>query len=63
MKRRIVAATEPVIQIERSSVRLADVYDAEGVLLDNGISNRDEAKEILQAIGYVLLDTELYPEE
>lgn len=35
---------------------------AEQVLIDNGIEP-DEAPIVLQAIGYVLLDTELYPEE
>ena len=35
---------------------------AERVLIDNGIE-ADEAEVVLQAIGYVLLDTELYPEE
>ena len=31
------------------------------VLIDNGIE-ADEAQVVLQAIGYALLDTELYPE-
>jgi len=35
---------------------------AEQVLIDNGIEP-DEAPIVLQAIGYVLLDTELYPED
>lgn len=35
---------------------------AEQVLIDNGIE-KDEASTVLQALGYVLLDTELYPEE
>lgn len=30
-------------------------------LIDNGI-DADEASEVLRAIGYSLLDTELYPE-
>ena len=34
---------------------------AEKVLVDNGIA-RDEAATVLQALGYVLLDTELYDE-
>ena len=33
---------------------------AEQVLVDNGI-DADEAATVLQAIGYTLLDTELYP--
>jgi len=32
---------------------------AEQVLIDNGI-DKDEAECVLQAIGYTLLDTELY---
>lgn len=35
---------------------------AEQVLIDNGI-DADEAETVLQAIGYTLLDEELYPEE
>ena len=34
--------------------------NAEQVLIDNGI-DADEAKVVLQALGYVLLDEELYP--
>lgn len=33
---------------------------AEKILIDNGVE-ADEAKTVLQAIGYVLLDEELYP--
>ena len=39
-----------------------DILKAEIVLIDNGI-DKDEADIVLQAIGYVLLDTELYPED
>lgn len=35
---------------------------AEKVLADNGI-DPDETETVLQALGYVLLGTELYPEE
>ncbi len=35
---------------------------AKQVLIDNGI-DEDEAQTVLQAIGYALLDTELYPED
>lgn len=31
-------------------------------LIDNGIE-ADEAEIVLQAIGYILLDTELFPED
>ena len=33
---------------------------AEKILIDNGVEE-DEAKTVLQAIGYALLDEELYP--
>ena len=42
-------------------VSVMDIIMAEQVLVDNGI-DRDEADTVLQAIGYALLDTELYPE-
>lgn len=34
---------------------------AEQCLIDNGI-NKDEAYVVLQALGYILLDADLYPE-
>lgn len=36
------------------------IKNAEQCLLDNGI-DADEVYTVLQAIGYILLDTELYP--
>ena len=38
------------------------IKKAEQILIDNGIET-DEAGIVLQAIGYALLDMELYPEE
>lgn len=38
------------------------VPSAEQCLIDNGIEP-DEAPVVLQALGYILLDEELYPEE
>ncbi len=38
-----------------------DIRRAEKVLIDNGIEP-DEASTVLQAIGYTLLDKELYEE-
>ena len=35
---------------------------AEKCLIDNGI-DQDEAATVLQALGYILLDTELYQED
>ena len=39
-----------------------NIAAAEKVLVDNGIEE-DEASPVLQAIGYALMDTELYPED
>lgn len=50
-----------VIQVNHC-VTDEDVSRAEQVLIDNGI-DPDEADTVLQAIGYTLLDAELYPEE
>ena len=44
------------------NITKADIRKAENVLIDNVI-DKDEADIVLQAIGYVLLDTELYPED
>lgn len=37
------------------------ILNAERILIDNGL-DADDASEVLRAIGYVLLDTELYPD-
>lgn len=50
-----------MIQITKTITK-GDIERAEKVLSDNGIET-DEVATVLQAIGYVLLDTELYPEE
>lgn len=39
-----------------------DIRKAEQCLIDNGIEE-DEAPIVLQAIGYILLDEELYPDK
>ena len=49
------------INIQRTMVTQEDIERAEQVLRDNGIEE-DEADIVLQAIGYTLLDTELYPD-
>lgn len=38
------------------------IQRAEQCLIDNGIEE-DEADTVLQAIGYILLDEELYPDD
>lgn len=42
-----------------ANIRPEDIKRAEQVLIDNGI-DADEADIVLQAIGYTLLDVELY---
>ena len=39
-----------------------EIKKSEQVLIDNGIE-KDEAQVVLQALGYTLLNIELYPEE
>ena len=45
-----------------SNISKEDIVAAEKVLLDNGIDT-DEVQVVLQALGYALLDLELYDEE
>lgn len=45
-----------------SNISKEDIINAEQCLIDNGIEE-DEAQIVLQAIGYTLLDLELYDEE
>lgn len=49
------------IQLQADTVSEKQIALAERVLADNGIDN-DETDIVLQAIGYILLDTELYPD-
>lgn len=48
--------------ILNAKINEKQIESAEKVLVDNGIDS-DEACVVLQALGYVLLDVELYPEE
>lgn len=50
----------PIKEINEISERI--IGRAEQCLIDNGIEP-DEAPVVLQALGYILLDEELYPEE
>lgn len=50
----------PIKEINEISERM--IGRAEQCLIDNGIEP-DEAPIVLQALGYILLDEELYPEE
>lgn len=49
-----------VILLKNNSVDPDTIKRTEQVLIDNSIE-KDEASTVLQAIGYTLLDTELYP--
>lgn len=53
---------EKIITFVNTSISANDIERAEGVLIDNGIPE-DEASTVLQAIGYVLIDSELYPDK
>ena len=46
---------------EEICITKENIQRAEQVLMDNG-HDLDDAQNILQALGYVLLDVELYPE-
>lgn len=46
----------------RSNISKEDIVNAEQVLADNGIA-KDKVQTVLQAVGYALLDLELYDEE
>ena len=60
--RRDVMDPEKIITFVNTSISANDIERAEGVLIDNGIPE-DEASTVLQAIGYVLIDSELYPDK
>lgn len=55
-----VADTNQVVATINGYIREDHIKKAERCLVDNGI-DADEACEVLQALGYILLDTELYP--
>lgn len=48
------------IIVKTTTITSEKIKSAEQVLIDNGV-DEDEVDVVLQAIGYVLLDTELYP--
>lgn len=49
------------IKVDRT-ITAQNINKTKKVLIDNGIEE-DEAEIVLQAIGYTLLDIELFPEE
>ena len=50
-----------VVEKENLRITLKAIKAAENCLIDNGIE-ADEAQTVLQALGYILIDEELYPE-
>ena len=51
------------IVVEKGNLHITSniIKAAENCLIDNGIE-ADEAQIVLQALGYILIDEELYPE-
>lgn len=49
-----------IISVEATKIVPAQVHAAMQCLIDNGIEE-DEASSVLQALGYILLDAELFP--
>ena len=54
-----VSGTLKKLIFEMPPIHKSKVEAAEKVLIDNGIEE-DEASTVLQAVGYALLDVELY---
>lgn len=52
----------PVLPDKTAGIPNESIKNAEQILVDNGIA-KDEASTVLQALGYALLDKELYPEQ
>ena len=50
-----------MVKFNKNKITKSEIKKAEKCLVDNGIE-KDEADIVLQALGYILLDTELYPE-
>lgn len=48
------------IVVKRVEITSEDIVRSKQILIDNGIEE-DEADSVLQALGYTLIDTELYP--
>ena len=49
-----------VIKYAEGQINVDQIRSAEQCLIDNGVEP-DEVGTVLQALGYILLDTELYP--
>ncbi len=53
---------DKVITVDAEGITPEQINAAMQCLIDNGIE-QDEAATVLQALGYILLDVELFPEE
>ena len=51
-----------LINIQTKTITKTQINKAMQCLIDNGI-DEDEACTVLQALGYILLDEELFPKE
>lgn len=51
-----------IINVEKKKIDECAIEDCVRILIDNGIEI-NKADAVLQAIGHVLIDTELYPED
>ena len=49
------------VTIEKKVITAEEIKKAKGCLIDNGI-HPDEVDDVLQALGYILLDIELMEE-
>lgn len=60
----VTAQCDVEIEIHRTDIEFpkSRIEETKQVLADNGIE-KDETETVLQAIGYTLLDTELFPEK
>ena len=49
------------IEVEKCEIKPIQVNDALQCLVDNGM-DEDDAYAVLQNLGYILIDTELFPD-
>ena len=50
-----------MVTLHTTKISKSQIKKAEKCLADNGVE-KDETETVLQALGYILLDVELYPE-
>lgn len=57
-----LAVVNASVKLEEHKISKRKINAAEEILIDNGVE-AEEAEVVLQAIGFALLDVDLYPEE